>query len=132
MMIALERLCEYKKDPNHYMEEHIGVMYNKHRNFKMIFSEHYELSVEQQMGIVLDSLPDSWEYERKALLEEASDVKYNEIIPKLKEQLERQIQSGIRQSGKSMNAFPWVKKMSGTLTEKEFARKEHEGHQRNE
>ena len=29
MMIALERLCEYKKDPNHSMEEHIGVMYDR-------------------------------------------------------------------------------------------------------
>ena len=83
------------------------------------------------MGIVLDSLPDPWEYERKMLVEEASDLKYNEIIPKLKEQLERQIQSGIRRSDKSMNAFPWVKKMYGTLTEKEFARKEHEGHRIN-
>ena len=58
MMIALEQLCEYKKDPNHSMEEHIGVMYDKLWNFQVIFSEHYELSMEQQMGIVHDSLPD--------------------------------------------------------------------------
>ena len=128
MMIALERLYEYKKDPNHYIEEHIGVMYDKLWNFQVIFNKHYELLVEHQMGIILDSLPDSWECERKALVEKASDLKYNEIIPKLKEQLECQIQSSIRRSGNSMNAFPWVKKMSGTLTEKEFSRKEHEGH----
>ena len=71
----------------------------------MIFNEHYELSVKQQMEIVLYSLPDSWEYERKALLEEASGLKYNEIIPKLKEQVECKIQSGIRRSDKSTNAF---------------------------
>ena len=59
MMIALERLCEYKKDPNHSMEKHIGVMYNMLWNFQVIFREHYELSVEQQMGIVFNSLPDS-------------------------------------------------------------------------
>ena len=75
------------------------------------------------MGIVLDSLPDSWECERKALVEEANDLKYNEIIPKLKEQLERQIQRGIRLSGTSMNAFPWMKKMSRTLIDKKFSRK---------
>ena len=54
MMIALERLCEYKKDPHHSFDEHIGVMYDKLWNFHVIFNEHYELLVEQQMGIVLD------------------------------------------------------------------------------
>ena len=67
-------------------------MYDKLWNFQVIISEHYELSVEQQMGIVLDSLPDSWECERIALVENASDLKYNTIIHELKEELERQIQ----------------------------------------
>ena len=48
------------------------------------------------MRIVLDSLPNSWECERKTLVEKASYLKYNKIIPELKEELERQIQSGIR------------------------------------
>ena len=121
-----------KKDPNHSFEEHIGVMYDKLWNFQVIFNEHYELSVEQQMGIVLNFLLDSWECERKALVEKVSDLKYNTIIPELKEELECQIQSGIRQSGKSMNAFPWMKKVSGTLTERESAEREQEVHQRNE
>ena len=132
MMIALERLCEYKKDLNLSLEEHIGVMYDKLWSFEVIFNEHYELSVEQHMGILLDSLSDSWEYERKTLVEKASDLKYNEIIPKLKEQLEHQIQSGIRRFRKSMNALPWMKKMSKTLTKREYAKREHEGHSRNE
>ena len=68
MMIALERLCEYNKVPNHSLEEHIGVMYNKLWNFHVTFNEHYELSVEQQMGIVLDSLPDLDYEEKKPLL----------------------------------------------------------------
>ena len=59
MMIALERLCEYKKDPNHSLEEHIGVMSDKLWNFHLTFNEHYKLSMEQQMEIVLDLLPDS-------------------------------------------------------------------------
>ena len=42
------------------------------------------------------------------------------------------MQSGIRRSGKSMNALPWMKKMSGTLTERESAEREQEVHQRNE
>ena len=58
------------------------------------------------MGIVLDFLLDSWECERKPLVEKTNDLKYNMIIPELKEELERQIQSGIRRSRKSMNALP--------------------------
>ena len=54
MMIALEQLCEYKKDPNHSMEEHVSVIYNKLWNFQVIFNEHYDLSVEQHIGIVLN------------------------------------------------------------------------------
>ena len=46
MMIALERLCEYKKNPNHSLKEHIGVMYDKLCNFQVIFNKHYELLVE--------------------------------------------------------------------------------------
>ena len=60
-MITLERLCEYKKDPNHPLEEHIGVMYDKLWNLHVTFNEHYKLSLKQQMRIVLDSLPDSWD-----------------------------------------------------------------------
>ena len=121
-----------RKDPNHSLEEHIGIMYDKLWNFHVTFNGHYELSVEQQMCIVLDSLSDSWDYEKKALIERVSKLSYENIVAKLNKQLERQIQSGIRQFIKSMNAFLWMKKMSGTLTGREFARREHEGHQRNE
>ena len=68
-MIALQQLYEYKKDSNHSLHEHIGIMYDKLWNFHVTFNEHYEFSVEQQMCIVLDSLPDSWDYEKKALTE---------------------------------------------------------------
>ena len=61
MMIVLERLGQYKKDPNHSLEEHIGVMHDMLWNFHVTFHEHYELSVEQKMWIVLDSMLDSWE-----------------------------------------------------------------------
>ena len=40
----------------------------------MTFNEHYELSVEQQMCIVLESLPDSRDYEKKALTERGEQV----------------------------------------------------------
>ena len=43
--------------------------------------------MKQKMGIMFDSFSNSWECERKALVEKASDLKYNEIIPKLKEKL---------------------------------------------
>ena len=45
---------------------------------------------------MLDSLLDSWECERKTIVEEASDLRYGEIVTKLDEELERQIQSGIK------------------------------------
>ena len=68
MMIALKRLCEYKTDPNHSFHEHIGIMYDKLWNFHVTFNEHYELPMEQQMCIVLDSLHDTWSYKKKALI----------------------------------------------------------------
>ena len=55
MFGVLERLCAYRKYPTHSLAEHIHVMYNK----LWTYSEHYELSVEQQMWIVLNSYPDS-------------------------------------------------------------------------
>ena len=74
------------------------------------------------MGIVLDSLSDSWDYEKKALTERVSKLSYKNIVAKLNKQLKCRIQSGIRRSSKLMNAFPWTKKMFGTLTEREFAK----------
>ena len=65
-------------------------------NFHVTFHEHYELSVEQSMWIVLDSLPDSWENETKALIEQSNKLKYKKIVPKLKGELKRRIQGGIR------------------------------------
>ena len=59
-------------------------------------------------------------------------LNYKNIVVKLNKQLKRRIQSGIRRSSKLMNAFLWMKKMFGTLTGKEFAKREHEGYQRNE
>ena len=79
MMIVLERLDQYKKNPNHSLEEHIGVMHDMLWNFHVTFHEHYELSIEQQMWIVLDSLPDSWENEAKALVEQSSKLKYKKM-----------------------------------------------------
>ena len=84
------------------------------------------------MGIVLYSLPDSWECERKTIVEKASNLKYNEIILELKEQLEHQIQSSNMRFGKSKNALPWMKKMFWKLTKRESTEREHQGHRRNE
>ena len=65
---------------NFLFNEQINVMYSKPWTLHVIYIEHYELSVEQQMSIMLNSLPDSWECERKVLAEKASDLKYNEIV----------------------------------------------------
>ena len=48
------------------------------------------------MWIVLDSLPDSWENETKALVEQSNKLKYKKIVLKLKGELKRRIQGGIR------------------------------------
>ena len=90
-MITLERYVNIIKDPNHYLEEHIGVMYDKLWSFHVTFNKHYELYVEQQMCIVFDSLFNSWDYEKKALTEWVSKLSYENIVAKLNKQLERQI-----------------------------------------
>ena len=65
---------------------------------------------------MLDSLPESWEHERNALTRRISDLTYDNIVSKLNQELEHRIQSGIRRSSKSMNAFSWMNRMSRTLT----------------
>ena len=76
------------------------------------------------MWIMLDSLPDSWEHERKRLIRRISDLTYNNIVSELNKKLERRIQSSIRRSSRSMNTFPWMDKMSKTLTLRECAERE--------
>ena len=80
MFGALKRLYAYKKDQIHSLDEHIHVMYNKLWTFHVTYNEHYELSIEQQMWIVLDSLSDSWKHERKVLTKRISDLTYNNIV----------------------------------------------------
>ena len=59
MLVALKRLCVYKNDPKHSLVKHIDVLYNKLWTFHVIYNEDYELTIEQQMWIVLDSFLDS-------------------------------------------------------------------------
>ena len=77
------------------------------------------------MWILLNSLLYSWESEKKTLAKKVSDLDYNEIVTKFDEELERQIQSGIKRSSKSMNAFPWYNKMFRTLKRTEFSEREY-------
>ena len=83
MFGSLERLCVYRKGPTHSLVEHIHVMYNKPWTFHVTYNEHYELLVEQQMWMVLDFLPDSWEHERKTLTRRIRDLTYNDIVSEL-------------------------------------------------
>ena len=57
-----------------------------------------------------------------------SDLICNYIVSELNQKLERRIQSSIRQSNGSMNAFPWMNKMFETLTLREFAEREYPVH----
>ena len=74
MLSALERLCAYKKNPKYSLREHIDVMYKKLWTFHVICCEHYELLMELQMWIVLNSLFYSWECERKVLVENTNKL----------------------------------------------------------
>ena len=85
-------------------------------DFPPIYSENSGLSVEKQMRIVLDSLPDSWEHERKTFIESIRDLTYENIVIELNRELEHRIQSSIRRSGRLMNLFSCMNKMSRTLT----------------
>ena len=124
MFGTLERLCAYRKDPTHSLDEHIHMMYNKLRTFHVTYNEHYVLSVEQYMWIVLDSLLDSWEHERNALTRRINNLTYHDIVSELNQELERWIQSSIWRSSRSMNTFPWMNKMFETLTLREFVMRE--------
>ena len=83
MFDALERLCTHRKDPTHLLNEHIHLMYNKLWTSHVTYIEHHELSVEQKMWIVLDSLLDSWKHERKTLTRRISDLTYDDIVSEL-------------------------------------------------
>lgn len=95
-MRALNRLQSYMRKLNHSLHEHIDVMYTKMWTFHVRFIEHYELAVEQQMSIVLESLPDSWDLERKALEKQLNDLNWNNLQSELNGELECRIQNGIR------------------------------------
>ena len=55
----------------------------------MTYSGHYELSIEQQMWIMLDFLPRSWEHEIKVLTRRISNLTHNNIVSELNQELER-------------------------------------------
>ena len=47
MFGTLERLCAYRKDPTHSLDEHIHLIYNKLWTFHVTYNDHYELLMEQ-------------------------------------------------------------------------------------
>ena len=83
MFGALESLYAYREDPTHSLDEYIHLMYNKLWTFHVTYSERYELSVDQKLWIVFDSLNDSWEHERKAHTKRISDITYDNIVSEL-------------------------------------------------
>ena len=52
----IKSLLEYKMNPEHRIVEHINFMYNW--LFRLYMHEIHEFYIEQQMTIVLDSLPE--------------------------------------------------------------------------
>ena len=62
--------------------------------------------MEQHMWIVLDSLLDLWDHERKVLIRRINDLTYDNTVSELNQELECRIQSSIRLSSRSINAFP--------------------------
>ena len=59
------------------------------------------------------------------LTKRISDLIYDNIVSELNRELERRIQSSIRLSSRSMNAFPWINRMCRTLTWREFAERKY-------
>ena len=96
----MKHLLEYKMNPGHNVVEHIIFMYNWF--FKIYIHGVHEFYIEQQMEIVLDSLPEEWNQVRKSLNDRLSALDFNTLTDEMlleREHLYTII--GIRRTGRS-------------------------------
>ena len=65
-------------NPEHRMVEHINFMYNW--LFKLYMHGVHEFYIEQQMKIVLNSLPEKWDQVRQSLKDRLSALDFNSLV----------------------------------------------------
>ena len=73
----IKNLLEYKMNPEHRIVEHINFMYNW--LFKLYMHGVHEFYIEQQIVIVLDSLPEEWDQVRQSLKDRLSVLDFNSL-----------------------------------------------------
>ena len=100
----------------HRVVEHINFMYNW--LFRLYMNEIHEFYIEQQMIIVLDSLPEEWNQVQQSLKDRLSALDFNSLVEDMlleREQLYTIM--GIRRTGRSAKKLnpasefiPWIDK----------------------
>ena len=96
----IKNLLGYKMNPEHRIVEHINFMYNW--LFKLYIHGVHEFYIEQQMAIVLDSLPEEWNQVRQSLKDRLSALDFNSLAEDMLLERERLYTiMGIRRTGRS-------------------------------
>ena len=75
-------------NPKHRIIEHINFMYNW--LFKLYIHGVHEFYIEQQMEIVLDSLPEEWDQVRQSLKDRLSALDFNSLVEDMLLERERE------------------------------------------
>ena len=73
----IKNLLGYKMNLEHLVVEYINFMYNW--LFKLYIHGVYEFYIEQQMEIVLDSLPEEWNQVRQSLKDRLNALDFNSL-----------------------------------------------------
>ena len=73
----IKNLLEYKMNLEHRIVEHINFMYNW--LFKLYMHGVHEFYIEQQIAIVLNSLPEEWNQIRQSLKDRHSALDFNSL-----------------------------------------------------
>ena len=88
-------------NPEHTVVEHINFMYNW--LFKLYMHGVHEFHIEQQMKIVLDSLPEEWNQVQHSLKDKISALDFNSLAEDMLLERERLYTiMGIRRTGRSV------------------------------
>ena len=73
----IKNLLKYKMNPEHRVVEHINFMYNW--LYRLYMHKIHEFNIEQQMVIVLDSLPEEWNQVQQSLKDGLSALDFNSL-----------------------------------------------------
>ena len=101
----IKNLLGYKMNPEHCVVEHSNFMYNW--LLRLYMHGIHEFYIEQQMTIVLDSLPEEWNQVRQSLKDKLSALDFNSLAEDMLLERERLYTiMGIRRTGRS--AKNWI------------------------